>query len=91
MIPPAADRTAEFAEICRHHHVKRLDMCGGGFSRDLMALNFSHTFLLNRPVPPSEVRRVFEEDGLGWSLQGPRKLPSNTYRKLFELGYQMQS
>ena len=67
------------------------DMCGGDISRDLMALNFSHTFPLNRPVPLSEVRRVFEEDGLGWSLQGPRKLPSNTYRKLFELGYQMQS
>ena len=67
------------------------DMCGGVISRDLMALNFSHTFPLNRPVPLSEVRRVFEEDGLGWSLQGPRKLPSNTYRKLFELGYQMQS
>ena len=67
------------------------DMCGGVISRDLMALNFSHTFPLNRPVPLSEVRRVFEEDGLGWSLQGPRKLPSNTYRKLFELGYKMQS
>ena len=63
------------------------DMCEGEISRDLMALEFSHTFPLNRPIPLPEVRKVFEEDGLGWSLQGPRKLPSNTYRKLFELGY----
>ena len=66
------------------------DMCDGEISRDLMALKFSHTFPLNSPVPLSEVRKVFKEGGIGWSLQGPRKLTSNTYRKLFELGYPEQ-
>ena len=67
------------------------DMCRGEISRDLMALRFSHTFPLNRPVPLSEVRRIFEEDGLAWSLQGPRRLPSSTHRRLFESGYLEQS
>ena len=66
------------------------EMCDGEISRDLMALKFSHTFPLNRPVPLSDVRKVFKENGVGWSLQGPRKLTSNTYRKLFELGYPEQ-
>ena len=67
------------------------DMCEGEISRDLMALRFSHTFPFNSPVPMSEVRSVFEEDGLGWSLQAPRRLSSSTHRKLFELGYPEQS
>ncbi len=67
------------------------DMCEGDISRDLMALEFSHTFPFNRSVPLSEVRKVFEECGIGWSLQGPRKLPSTAYRKLFEAGYPEQS
>ena len=67
------------------------EMCEGNISQDLMVLRFSHTFPFNRPVPLSEVRKVFEDDSLGWSLQAPRKLPSKTYRKLFELGYPEQS
>ena len=67
------------------------DMCGGDVSRDLMVLEFSHTFPFNRSVPLSEVRKVFRECGMGWSLQGPRKLPSSAYRKLFEAGYPEQS
>ncbi len=67
------------------------DMCRGDTSRNLMALKFSHTFPFNRSVPLSEVRKVFEECGIGWSLQGPRKLPSLAYRKLFEAGYPEQS
>ena len=67
------------------------DMCEGEVSRDLMALRFSHTFTFNSPVPLSEVRKVFEEEGKGLFLQGPIKLSSSIYRKLFELGYPEQS
>ncbi len=63
------------------------EMREGDISRDLMVLEFSHTFPFNRSVPLSEVRKVFEECGIGWSLQGPRRLPSTAYRKLFEAGY----
>ena len=67
------------------------DMCEGEISRDLMALKFSHTFSFNDPIPLSQIKRIFEEDGLGLNLQGPRNLPYKTFRKLFELGYPTQS
>lgn len=67
------------------------DMCEGEISRDLMALKFSHTFPFNRPVPLSELQKVLEDEGKGLFLQGPTKLSSDTYRKLFDLGYPKQS
>ncbi|MCY4528799.1 MAG: hypothetical protein OXD46_07225 [Chloroflexi bacterium] len=66
-------------------------MCGGDVSKELMALRFSHTFPLTRAVPLTEVWKVFDEYGIGRSLQSPRKIPFDTFKKLFQIGYQEQS
>ena len=66
-------------------------LCNGDVSTELMALQFSHTFPLQRRVPLSDIWRVFDEDGIGRSLQSPRRLSHKTFRKLFELGYPKQT
>ena len=66
-------------------------MCERDVSKKLMALQFSHTFSFRRDVPLDEVRRVFDEDGVGQSFQSPRKIPLTTFGKLFQLGYPEQS
>ena len=66
-------------------------MCEGDISKELMALKFSHTFPLKRPIPLAEIWKTFDEDGLGHTLQSPRKLPWVTYQKLFQLGYPERS
>ena len=67
------------------------EMCERDVSKKLMALQFSHTFSFRRDVPLDEVRRVFDEDGVGQSFQSPRKIPLTTFGKLFQLGYPEQS
>ena len=62
-------------------------LCNGDVSKELMALQFSHTFPLQRRVPLRDIWEVFDEDGIGHSLQSPIGLPHKTFRKLFELGY----
>ena len=66
-------------------------LCKGDISTELMALQFSHTFPLRRRVPLPDIWQVFDEDGIGRSLQSPRRLPHKTFRKLFELGYPRQT
>ena len=66
------------------------EMCRRDISTELMALRFSHTFPLRKRVALEEVWKVFDEDGLGQSIQGPRKIPSKTFRKLFQLGFPEQ-
>ena len=66
-------------------------MCEGDISEYLMALKFSHTFPLKRSIPLAEIWKTFDEDGLGRTLQSPRKLPWATYQKLFQLGYPERS
>ena len=67
------------------------EMCDRDVSKKLMALQFSHTFPFRRDVPLAEVRRVFDEDGVGQSFQSPRKIPLTTFGKLFQLGYPERS
>ena len=66
------------------------DTCGGDVSSTVMALLFSHTFSLRRRVPLDEIWNVFDEDGVGHSLQSPRKIDPSTFRKLLKLGYPEQ-
>ena len=66
-------------------------MCEGNISKKLMALKFSHTFPLQRPVRLAEIRNTLNDDGIGLSLQSPSKLPFHTFKKLFELGYPERS
>ena len=63
------------------------EMCGQDIDTNLMALKFSHTFPLDRSIPLDEIWEVFDEDGVGRSVQAPTRLPESTFRKLFERGY----
>ena len=67
------------------------ETCGGDITKKVMALLFSHTFPLRRRVPLDEIRKVFDEDGVGLTLQSPRKIQHGTFLKLFSLGFPEQS
>ena len=67
------------------------EMCGGDPSKEIMALEFSHTFPLREPISLSAMKTVFKEDGIGLSLQSPLKIPPETFRKLFQRGYPCQT
>ena len=60
------------------------EMCEGDLSKELMALQFSHTFLFREPVPLRTMRTVYKNSIV---LQGPSKIPPKTFDKLFQLGY----
>ena len=66
-------------------------MCGGDIARKLMVLQFSHTFPLKRPVSLAEVWKAFDENGIGRSLQSPRGITFDTFKRIFQLGYPEQS
>ncbi len=66
------------------------EMCNGDLSKEIMALRFSHTFPFPQPVSLEAMRTVFEEDNVGLGLQSPSKIPVETFRKLFHLGYPNQ-
>ena len=62
-------------------------MCDGDTSMELMALQFSHTFVLRRRIPLNVVRAVYEEDASGLSVQLPTSMPPSRFQKLFKLGF----
>ena len=63
------------------------ELCEGDVSKKLMALRFSHTFPLQAEVPLKEIKRVFNDDGIGLSVQGPIRVPCSSLRRLYQLGY----
>ena len=65
-------------------------MCGCNTETEIMALKFSHTFPFRQPISLETIRTVFKEDKVGLSLQPPSKIPTETFRKLFYLGYPNQ-
>ena len=67
------------------------DLCGGDLSKTVMALLFSHTFPLRRRVTLDQLREIFDEDGVGLTLQSPSKIPPGAFLKLFNLGFPEQS
>ena len=85
------DTPKELFKRFRRHGTLEWDdlykMCGGDVAESLMALRFSHTFPLQRNVPLAEIWKTFDEDGIGRSLQSPRKLPFGTFNKLLQVGY----
>ena len=62
-------------------------MYGRDYSKELMALKFSNTFLFQEPVSLNNVRSVYAENDAGLSLQGPSKVPPEIFRELFRKGY----
>ena len=62
-------------------------MCAGDTSMELMALQFSHTFVFRRRIQLNEIRSVYEEDGGGLTVQLPTSMPASRFQKLFKLGF----
>ena len=62
-------------------------MSKGDVSSHLMALRFSHTFPFLHCVSLNEMRNVFSEEGIRFSIQAPRKISVDVFTKLFRLGY----
>ena len=60
-------------------------MCSGNVMKQLMALKFSHTFPLQRPVPLEELRDILNTPRL--TFQSPRQVTRNEYRKVVEAGF----
>ncbi|MYK17479.1 GNAT family N-acetyltransferase, partial [Candidatus Poribacteria bacterium] len=46
-------------------------MCGRDSSKELMVLQFSHTFLFRKPISLDDIRTVYAQNDAGLSLQGP--------------------
>lgn len=63
------------------------ELCHRDPSREIMAMRFSHTFLLRKPVPLSSMRDIFEKCQVGLTLQSPLSIPSKVFQELFKLGY----
>ena len=63
------------------------ELCHRDPSREIMAMRFSHTFLLRKPVPLSRLRDIFEKCQVGLTLQSPLSIPSKVFQELFKLGY----
>ena len=63
------------------------EMCKHDIAKSIMLLMFSHTFSLRREISLRKMYEVFDEDGIAHSLQAPKKIPSETFHKLFQLGY----
>ena len=59
-------------------------MCKGNPSKELMALQFSHTFPFREPVSLEAMRTVYKKSIV---VQGPSRIPPKTFYKLFQLGY----
>ena len=67
------------------------ELCDGDPSNKIMAIQFSHTFLLREPVSLSCLRDVFSKHGKGLSLQSPLSIPPVVFEELFKLGYPSRS
>ena len=67
------------------------DMCGGDVTMNIMAIRFSNSFLFQSPVSLSKVKALYAESGDALVVQAPSKVPQAVSRKLFELGYGVQS
>lgn len=62
-------------------------MCNGDTSREIMALQFSHTFPFRRVISLEELRLIFQEDETRLCLQSPSKVSMETAWKIFQFGY----
>ncbi|MCY3972820.1 MAG: GNAT family N-acetyltransferase [Candidatus Dadabacteria bacterium] len=67
------------------------NMCEGDVSREIMALQFSNTFVFPHEIALSELRKVAEERGIdNISLQSPLRIDREMFQKLYNLGWATQ-
>ena len=90
-IDTAKELFRQFKKIGTLNSEDLYEMCGREPLRELMAIQFSHTFPLDRPVALEDIRKAFREEGVGLAFPSPSRMTWNTFRKLFELGYPERS
>ena len=66
-------------------------MCKGDPLREIMVLNFSHTFPFQEPISLDAMRTIYQEDGVSPTLQSPSRMPMERFQKLLRLGYPEQA
>ena len=66
-------------------------MCKGDPLKEIMVLEFSHTFSFQKPISLDAMRTVYKEDGDHLTLQSPSRIPMERFQKLFRLGYPEQA
>ena len=78
----------------KHHGIFKwreiFTLCRKNPSTEIMAMRFSHTFLLPNPILLDEVTGIFKGSGLKLSLQAPVNVPAEIFRELFRLGFHNQ-
>lgn len=62
-------------------------MCNGDPQREIMALEFSHTFSFRSPISLAALRRVYDEEDQALVLRSPSRVSRTTFRRIFQLGF----
>ena len=66
------------------------EMCDRDPKKEIMALQFSHTFPFRSPISLDALRTIFEEEGANLWVRSLRTIPVATFQKLFQFGYRNQ-
>ena len=66
------------------------EMCESEPLRELMVLRFSHTFSFRERISLETMRSVHERNSTKLVLQSPSRIPMETFRQLFGLGFSEQ-
>ena len=66
------------------------EMCDRDPKKEIMALQFSHTFPFRSPISLDALRTIFEEEGANLWVRSLRTIPVTTFQKLFQFGYRNQ-
>lgn len=64
-----------------------LMVCHADLSREIMALNFSHTFLFRNPVSLDTLREIYGAENKNLVLQSPSRVPLGIASRLLQKGY----
>ena len=64
-----------------------LKVCHADLSREIMVLNFSHTFLFRNPVSLDTLREIYDTENKKLVLQSPSRVPLGIASRLLQKGY----
>lgn len=64
-----------------------LQICHEDLSAEIMALQFSHTFLFRSSISLDCIRRIYREENIGLVLELPSRIPLRVVSRLFRKGY----
>ena len=62
-------------------------MCNRKTSTELMALQFSHTFLFRERIPLRKIRAIYSDFGRNVSVQTVTRVPQEIFQRLVQTGY----